>query len=208
MTFKSFVCPYANRPLPSHPKSEGCTVGSCGFNLEPSPLSRRFKRCFLLYTEQFKGQRYGRGAEMTFSNLPRRHREAIVKVFMKASEEDLSAAYRDFYIAFFTILAEDTIVSLPKIQLDPIPYCQCVVCGDVDETRSLFVPQSGLLPPGYGYCSYRCFQLKPPPIIALERILEVDFRLLSDNLEFETIRNRPKFVWNLITWVLGGMPLK
>lgn len=198
---KHFICPYAGAELKTP-----CSVGSCYFNLNDNPISRSFKRCFLNYQESLRYNPFAvaKKQDFDFNNLPQAQRNQIVASFFDLNEGDLGKVSANFYTSLFSILAEDALVGLRKVQLDPVPFRQCAVCGQ--ESERLFYPRS-ILPSGYGYCSYPCFQLKPPPILALERNMEVDFKDLVEALEEQNTQTRTQFYRQLVDWVFGSTPI-
>ena len=203
----AFNCPYANVPLCS-----SCEVGSCNFNLADKPISNIYDRCFLKYLDTLRtstgvGQKLKQQAlpENDFTRLSQRHREEIATFFLDISSKEVGQAYSDFYTSMFSLIAQDILVSLHKVLLDPVPYRQCCVCGQACDT--LWYPDSNTLPDGFGYCSYACYQQKSPPILMLERTLEVNYRELAEKLEFDLLKSRPRFVSNLVHWVFAQTPM-
>jgi hypothetical protein len=199
-----FTCPYSGC-APHAP----CEVSSCSFNLANKPVATIYNRCFLFYLEALRvnptGQKKSTTFDVDFTKIPRHQREEIASFLLDVTEREVMQSYAEFYTSMFSLIAQDLLVSLRKRQLDPIPYKQCIVCGRSDEP--LWYPQSGSLPDGYGYCSYACYQLKSPPLLNLERMLEIDYRELAEKLEFDLLKSRPKFVLNLIHWVFGRTPM-
>lgn len=200
----SFTCPYSKAPLESP-----CEVTSCNFNLEDNSISRAYKRCFLNYTESLRYNPLAikKNVEYDFNKLPQEQKNQIVGLFFNMTTDEVDKKTREFYISLFSVFAEDVLLSLRKHQIDPVPYRQCVVCAG--ECDSLFYPKSGILPPGWGYCTYSCYQLKPPPILTLEKNLSLEFLELIRGLEleYESSHSRAKFVRQLVQWVLGDSPM-
>ena len=192
----AFICPYSGCKL-----GKSCEVKSCNFNLSDVPIAKHYRRCFLYYNEFLRTNKQPKsGVDSDFTKIPKHQREEIASFLLSADSKEVTQSYSEFYTSMFSLIAQDILVSMRKVQLEPIPYKQCVVCGQQDD---LWFPQAGTLPDGYGYCSYACFQLKPPPLLALERTLEVDYRELVEKLEFDLLKSRPKFVSNLIHWVFS-----
>ena len=201
-----FECPYAKTTL-----QRACEVASCSFNLsEHSPLSRYYKRCFLNYVEKgIQNPNHLASIEQAqFSRLSRSQKKSLLKAFFHIKDEEIDHAQRTFYLSFFSILLQALLLELPRGTLSPVPYEQCVVCGvSADEGPfPFFYPKGGALPSGHGYCSWSCYQLKPPPIVVLERILDVDFRHLVAHQDLpQTLRKESV---SLITyWLFSGVPL-
>lgn len=201
-----FECPYAKSPL-----IKACEVASCSFNLpQNSSLSRYYKRCFLNYVEKgVKNPNHLASLEQAqFSRLSLAQKQTLIKAFFGVREESIDHAQRTFYVSFFTILMQDLLLEVPRGTLSPVPFEQCVVCGGAHDEGSpgFFYPKGGALPPGHGYCSWGCYQLKPPPIIVLERILDVDFGHLVAHQELaQTLKKQSV---SLITfWLFTGVPL-
>lgn len=204
-----FICPYANKPLAHAP----CEVQSCNFNLDNTPIALVYRRCFLLYSKSLSHNPNAQNIlgdppdpTLNFSDEPKAWREKIIEGFFTVKETEFKKSYADFYTSVFSVIAQDILVSLPKTHMDPLPYRQCVVCG-TSEVKPLWYPKGGALPDGWGYCGFNCYQLKPPPLVAMERVLEVDFEHVVKGLDFDILRSRPKFVKNLIRWVLGPTPM-
>lgn len=201
-----FECPYAKMPL-----HRACEVSSCSFNLpEASPLSRYYKRCFLNYVE--KGVQNPNHLacieQAQFSKLSVTQKKSLLKAFFQAKDDDLDHAQRTFYLSFFSIVLQDLLLEIPRGTLQPVAYEQCVVCGvSCEESeRAFFFPKGGALPSGQGYCSWSCYQLKPPPIIVLERILDVDFKHIVGHDELQHALKQESV--SLITyWLFTGVPL-
>lgn len=192
-----FVCLYSRKPL-----ARACEVGSCNYNLDPTPLGRTYKRCLLNYFESLRHNPFGLKMHRDdFASLPMNQRCQIVSAFFGVPEKDVKKSISKFYASMFTVLVQDAMTDLPKSQLDPVPFKQCCVCGI--ETPRLFYPKRGALPAGFGYCRYACYQLKPPPIIELELALEIDCLDLLQNLEFESNQSRPQFIRQIVQWILG-----
>jgi hypothetical protein len=114
-------------------------------------------------------------------------------------------ATSNFYISMFSVLAQDSILFYNKHRLDPVPYKQCAVCGTACD--HLFIPKSGALPAGWGYDRYCCYQLKPPPLLLLEKTLELDTIDMMKNIEHDATQSRAKFVRNLVQWVFSNTPM-
>jgi len=195
-----FICPYSNKRL-----MRACEVSSCNFNLPNIPLSRAYKRCFLNYLDSgnFNPMELER-VSPPFNELPENQRQQIIAAFFEIDRTDVMAVKGNFYLSFLSIITQEALSSSAKRQLAPVPYRQCAICGT--ESKSLFLPPSGCLPAGYGYCSYKCYQLKPPPLLTLEQLLEIDYQELVQNPEF-SVKNRARFVRYLIEWVLSDIPM-
>lgn len=202
----TFICPYANLPLP---ECRPCAVGSCSFNLADIPLSRAYSRCFLRYVKATGHNPHSVDdvEQAEYGALPLPYREQIAKLFLDFSvEQDVEEAKRSFYIALFSIMTQDTTVTLTKKQHSPVPYRQCCVCGVASET--LWFPKGGVLPSGYGYCSWSCWQETPPPLLALMKTLEVDYQDMTENFPFpHGQKSRLAFIMHLTRRVLGDAPL-
>ena len=200
----TFVCPYSSLPIP---EGRCCEVGSCTFNLEDVPVSSPYRRYFLRYVKatNFNPYQIDELEQVEYGLLPREHKEQIALMFLDL--EDAGDAKRSFYMAIFSIMAHDTTVSLPKRMLDPVAYRQCSVCGL--ESDCLWVPKAGILPSGWGYCSWNCWQLLPPPLLSIMMILEVDFEDLARNLPFpHGQKSRLVFANHLTQWVMGEACLR
>jgi len=202
----TFVCPYVNLPLL---ESRPCAVSSCAFNLADIPMSRAYSRCFLKYVKAtgYNPHAIDEVEQIEYGALPLPYREHIAKILLNFNEEgDVEEAKRSFYIALFSIMTQDTTVSLTKRQHSPIPYRQCCVCGTPSD--SLWLPKGGLLPSGYGYCSWACWQEMPPPLLSLMKMLEVDFKDMTDNFPFpHGQKSRLAFITHLTRRVFGDAPL-
>jgi len=195
-----FKCPYAKLPL-----TRPCEVGSCCYNLADNPVSKQSMRCFLHYCDGVR-RRPGLGKnEHDFGAYPQDKKNKLAAQFFNVSLEEVDRINSEFYVSLFSVFAEDVSVALRKHQLDPVPYKQCVVCGN--ESDNLFIPK-GVLPSGYGYCSYGCFQMKPPPVILIEKNMDLDFAEFVGAMEHESHQGRAKFVRQLVEWVLGNTPLR
>jgi hypothetical protein len=199
-----FICPYVNILL-----DRPCAVESCSFNLADIPIGKAYRRCFLNYVKStgFNPYKKDELEQAEFGLLPLSYREQIAKILLNFKPEDELAAKRTFYISLFSIMAHDTTVSLAKKQHSPLPYRQCCVCGNVNE--KLWLPKGGILPSGYGYCSWACWQETPPPLLALTRTLEVDFADLLKNIPFpHGQKSRLTFILHLTRWIFGESSLK
>lgn len=195
----SFICPYSNLPIP---EGRHCEVGSCSFNLEDVSISKTYKRCFLNYVKAtgHNPHQIDDLEQVEYNFLPPEYKEQIALMFLGL--KDGQEAKHAFYIAIFSIMANDTTASLAKKKLDPVPYRQCCACGQ--PTEDLWTPSSGILPSGWGYCSWGCWQMLPPPIIYLMRILDVDFEELIRNIPYpQGQKSRLVFINHLAQWVLG-----
>ncbi len=205
MATEEFICPYASAPLlPERP----CEVESCSFNLADIALSRAYRRCFLNYVKATSHNPYKRDEleQIEFGNLPLHYREHIARLLLDLKEEDEVETKRTFYMALFSIMTHDTTVSLTKRQHSPVTYRQCCVCGSAE--NPLWFPKGGILPSGYGYCSWSCWQEYPPPLLALTKILEVDFAEMTKNLPFpHGQKSRLIFTLHLVRWIFGETSL-
>ena len=123
------------------------------------------------------------------------------------SPSDVEKKSREFYTSLFSVFSEDVLLELKRHQIDPVLYTQCAVCGS--SGKELFYPKSKILPVGWGYCRYACYQLKPPPILLLEKNLGIDFLDLIKALrsEYESSQSRAKFARHLAQWVFGDTPM-
>ena len=196
-----FICPYANKEL-----ATPCTVDSCNFNMGQTPLADTYRRCFLNYIEALRYNPAGKSdLGDQYGSLPLRQRAQLISNFFGISEREVMKSNGEFYSSMFSIIAQDTNFFQNKFQLDPVPYRQCAVCGE--ESDRLFIPQSGALPPGWGYCGYTCYLLKPPPFLVIEKSLELDISDLMKNLEYDNSDSRAKFVRQIILWVFGNIPM-
>jgi hypothetical protein len=198
-----FICPYVNLPI-----ERPCTVESCSFNLANVAISRAYLRCFLNYVKATGHNPYKRDEleQVEFGSQPLSYREHIARILLDLKPEDETEAKRTFYISLFSIMAHDTTVSLAKKQHSPVPYMQCCVCGST--TEELWFPKGNVLPSGYGYCSWACWQESPPPLLALTKTLEVDFSDLTQNIPFpHGQKSRLVFTLHLTRWILGEASL-
>ena len=200
MKQSEFICPYSNMRL-----TRSCTVSSCCYQLNDNQHSNQYNRCFLKYTNEVRNRATLVKGDHDFNNFPQDKKNRIAAQFFDISLEEVSKINSEFYIALFSVFAEDVSVSLRKQQLDPVPFVQCAVCGT--ESEELFIPK-GTLPSGYGYCSYSCFQMKPPPILLIEKNMDLDFLEFVGAMEHESFQGRAKFVRQLVEWVLGSTPLR
>jgi len=186
-----------------------CGVESCSFNLADIPISRAYRRCFLNYVQAtgHNPHKLDDLEQVEYGALPLAYREQIARLLLGLKPEDEAEAKRTFYMSLFSIMTHDTTVSLTKRQHAPVAYCQCCVCGTPSE--HLWYPKGAVLPPGYGYCSWACWQENPPPFLALIRSLEVDFLDMIRNLPFpHGQKSRLIFTMHLTRWVFGDTPLK
>lgn len=143
--------------------------------------------------------------QVEYNFMPVEQREQVALLFLDLEEG--SEANRAFYIAIFSLMANDMTVSLSKRKLAPVPYKQCCVCGQT--TDALWLPKSGTLPSGWGYCSWSCWQMLPPPILYFMRILDVDFEELIRKIPYpHGQRSRTVFTDHLTQWVLGNTSLR
>ena len=206
MATDSFICPYIGIPLPSN---RSCEVESCSFCLADVPLSRAYRRCFLNYVKATGHNPYKLDdlEQVEYGALPLSYREHISRLLLDFKQQEEADAKRTFYMSLFSIMTQDTTVSLAKRQHSPVLYRQCCVCGlSCDD---LWLPKGGALPSGYGYCSWSCWQEAPPPLIALMRLLEVDFADMTKNIPFpHGQRSRLTFTNHLTRWVFGETPLR
>ena len=200
-TDDAFICPYVGQTvLPDRP----CSVESCSFNLANVPISRAYRRCFLNYVRATGYNPYKRDEleQVEYATLSLFYREQITKILLDIRQEDESAIKRTFYMSLFSIMAHDTTISLAKKQHAPIPYQQCCVCGQSSD--QLWFPKGNVLPSGYGYCSWSCWQSSPPPLLALTEILETDFAEMTKNLPFpHGQKSRLTFCQHLTRWIFG-----
>lgn len=206
MSQRVFECPYARAPL-----TKACEVTSCSFNMPGhSGLSKYYRRCFLNYVEKgVQNPNHLTTIEQAqFSKLSLTQKKSLIKAFFNVNEENIHHAQRTFYLSFFSILLQDILLELPRSVLKPVPYSQCAVCGVMDDAdqSKFFYPKGGALPDGYGYCSWNCYQTKPPPILVLESILEVDFRLLVEHQDLAQVLKKGS-VPLLTYWLFTGVPL-
>lgn len=202
----TFICPYAKLPLPV---DRPCAVGSCSFNLSDIPLSRAYGRCFLKYVKStgYNPHAIDEVEQVEYGTLPLPYREQIAKLLLSIKTDgEVEEIKRNFYIALFSIMTQDTAVSLAKRQHDPVIYRQCCICGTACD--NLWYPTGGLLPSGYGYCSWSCWQETPPPLLALMKTLEVDYKDMTDNFPFpQGHKSRLAFITHLTRRVLGDASL-
>jgi hypothetical protein len=206
VTNDSFICPYIDLPLPS---GKSCEVESCSFCLADVPLSRAYYRCFLNYVKAtaYNPHKLDDLEQVEYAVLPISLREQIVRLLLDFKPEDEADAKRTFYMSLFSIMAQDTTISLAKRQHAPVLYRQCCVCGTPSDY--LWFPKHIALPPGHGYCSWHCWQETPPPLLALMRILEVDFLDMTKNIPFpHGQKSKLVFTNHLTRWVLGDTPMK
>lgn len=206
MATGEFICPYTSAPLlPERP----CAVESCSFNLADIPLSRAYRRCFLNYVKATSHNPYKRDEleQAEFGALPLSIREQITKLFLDIKDDEEKETKRTFYMSLFTIMTQDATVSLTKKQHYPVPYQQCCICGIACD--DLWFPKDGVLPSGYGYCSWSCWQELPPPLLSLTKMLEVDFTEMTKNLQYpHGQKSRLIFTQHLIQWIFGETSLK
>jgi len=197
-----FKCPYAEAEL-----RRPCEVGSCNFNLADSHISRTYKRCFLNYQESLRYNPFALEKDKSFdyNALPLKQKHQLVASFFNTNSLEVDRVHGEFYASIFAVMVEDTVVGLKRQRLSPVPFKQCAVCGN--ECDHLYYPKSNALPEGYGYCAYTCFQLKPPPVLVVEKNLEVDFFDLLKALAAETTQDRPRFVRQIVDWILSRTPL-
>lgn len=206
MSKQVFECPYAQAPL-----TRACEVSSCSFNLPgDSNLSKYYRRCFLNYVEKgIQNPNHLASIEQAqFSKLSPCQKKSLLKAFFQVQESDLDHAQRTFYLSFFSILIQDILLEIPRVVLKPVPFRQCAVCGAMDDEDhpEFFYPKGGALPHGYGYCSWNCYQLKPPPVLILEELLDIDFRLLVEHQDLAQALKRGS-VPLLAYWLFTGVPL-
>ena len=201
----TFICPYVGVELPLN---KSCSVDSCSFNLADVPVAKVYRRCFLNYVKAtgHNPHKLENLEQVEYGSLPVPYREQIARILLNLTPEDEANAKRTFYISLFSILAHDTTIAITKRQHDPIPYQQCCICGRSD--TQLWYPKGGILPSGYGYCSWNCWQEYPPPMLALMKIIEVDFKELFKNLSFQGYESRLIFTKHLIQWVFGISAIK
>ena len=193
------ICPYSEQEL-----LKACEVGSCCFNLEDKAVSTLYRRCFLYYKKLITNNVYKIDAldQAEYQNLPKKLREQIVSLFLDLDAESVGHAKSNFYFSLFSILSQDTVINLPKKQLAPVLYKQCCVCGC--ESDTLYFPKSRTLPDGWGYCGWSCYQEMPPPLLAIEKILELSLNEMTKSLKFQGFKNRVSYVKNLTTWIIGS----
>lgn len=196
-----FACPYSNLEL-----RRSCEVGSCSYHLADNPAAREHNRCFLAYTDSIRKRPSTSKTDNDFNNFPQDRKNKIAAQFFDVPLEQVEKINSEFYLSLFSVFAEDVSASLRKQHLDPVKFVQCCVCGGEEE--ELFIPKGGVLPSGYGYCSYACFQLKPPPILMLEKNMDLDFAEFVRSMEHESHQGRAKFVRQMAEWVLGTVPLR
>lgn len=200
----SFICPYSNLPIP---EGRHCEVGSCTFNLEDVSISKIYNRCFLKYVKAtgYNPHHIDDLEQVEYNFLAQEHKEQIALMFLDL--KDGTEAKQSFYIAIFSIMANDATISLSKRKLSPVPYRQCCVCGQPND--NLWLPSSGVLPSGWGYCSWSCWQTLSPPLLYLMRILDVDFEDLIRKIPYpHGHRSRLTFTNHLTQWVLGETSLR
>lgn len=206
MVTDSFICPYIKLPLPPN---RSCEVESCSFCLADTSLSRAYRRCFLNYVKATGHNPHKLDAleQVEYGALPLSYREQIAKILLDLKTHEEAEAKRTFYMSLFSIMTQDTTVSLAKRQHSPVAYRQCCVCGLASD--ELWFPKGFALPAGYGYCSWNCWQESPPPLIALMIMLEVDFADMTQNLPYpHGQRSRLTFITHLTRWVFGDTPLR
>lgn len=202
MQCDSFLCPYSKKAL-----TRPCEVGSCTYNLSPaSNLSLAYQRCFLKYLKETTHNPFKIESveAMEFARLPIKYREQIVQIFFpeEASCQGLRRATSSFYVTLFSILAQEATAAVSRSELDPVPFEQCAVCGQSHDDLWFPTPGTTPLPEGWGYCSWGCYQKKPPLVLSLEAGMEVEFDSLLLNFSFDLIKSRPKFLAQLTAWVL------
>ena len=205
VTESTFICPYVKCPLPHN---KPCAVESCSFNLADVPISRIYKRCFLNYVKAMGFNPYKREEmeQIEFPSLSIAYREQITKILLDLKDDDDINIKKMFYMSLFSIMTQDATASLTKKYHSPAIYEQCCVCGQV--TDSLWLPRSGILPSGYGYCSWNCWQALPPPLLTLIKNLEVDFLDMINNIFFpQGQKSRFMFTQHLTQWILGETSL-
>jgi len=197
---QEFTCPYSKLPL-----TRPCEVSSCSYNLDDTTASRSSLRCFLHYCDGVRKRPGASKGEHDFGSYAPERKIKLAASFFGKSVEEVEKLNVSFYTSLFSVFAEDAAVELRKHQLDPVPFAQCAVCGS--ECDKLFIPK-GVLPSGYGYCSYGCFQMKPPPVLLIEKNTDLDFGEFVAAVEHESVNGRARFVRQLLEWVLGSMPLR
>ena len=205
----SFICPYANLPLE---KDRPCEVDSCGFNILShakgtygEKIARTYLGCFLNYVKATQWNPFKVAALGEFSTLSLPLREHLASLFLGMKEEEVIKAKRTFYFSLFSLLSEESAsaASVPKRQHAPVPYRQCAVCGNSDVP--LWFPKSGLLPNGYGYCSWACWQTLPPPLLSLEHATAsgIPFSDMTQTVTFQGNHSRLQYVKHLVFNILG-----
>jgi hypothetical protein len=200
MKQSDFTCPYSKMRL-----HRPCSVSSCSYNLDDNPASNTYNRCFLNYTAEVRTRANLIKGEFDFNNFSQDKKNKVAAQFFDIPIEEVAKVNSEFYVSLFSVFAEDVSVALKKQQLDPVPYRQCCVCGT--ECDELFILKS-VLPAGWGYCSYGCFQMKPPPILLIEKNMDLDFLEFVGAMEHESYQGRAKFVRQLIEWVLGNSAMR
>lgn len=196
----NFTCPYVNLEL-----RQNCGVTSCNYNLPDNNQTIPYKRCFLNYTDTIRNRPGAAKNEHDFQAFTQEKKNKIASQFLEITLDEVEQVNSNFYLALFSVFAEDVAISLCKHQLDPVPFEQCVVCGSGED--ELFYPE-GVLPSGYGYCSYSCFQLKPPPILMVEKNMNLEFIDFISAIKHQTNQSRAKFVRQLSEFVLGNTPMR
>ncbi len=199
-----FICPYIKMPL-----TRPCEVSSCTFNLSDTKLGHVYKRCFLNYSRSTSYNPYKKEIleKAEFSVLPTAQREFIATLLLNIKDEDKTEYKRLFYTSLFSVMTQDTTISLVKKCLDPVPYRQCCFCGVATDT--LWFPVGNLLPPGFGYCSWNCWQDSPPPILSLTKMFEVDFiDLLKKLIAPLNKKARNLFMRHILLWIFGDSSIK
>jgi len=205
----TFICPYANLPLENE---RPCKVGSCGFNLlehamgtTGEHLVTAYLGCFLNYVKATQWNPFKVSSLKEFSDLPISLREHLASLFLGMKDEEVVRAKRTFYFSLFTLMTEESAssASLAKRQHAPIPYRQCVVCGTSEVP--LWFPKGGVLPNGYGYCGWNCWQALPPPLLALEHATTsgIPFSEMTQSVNFQGNHSRLQYVKHLIFNILG-----
>jgi len=172
--------------------------------LNDNAAGRLHKRCFLNYAESIRNKPQALKNEHDFQAFSSEKKIKVAADFFDLTVSQVEGINNAFYVSLFSIFAEDAIVSLKKHQLDPVLYRQCAVCGNAED--KLYYPDS-MLPPGFGYCTYNCYQLKPPPILLIEKNLDLDFIDFIRSMEYESPQSRAKFIRQLVDWVLGSTPM-
>jgi hypothetical protein len=202
VTTQEFKCPYSGVAL----GDRSCTVASCSYNLNDNPAANVYNRCFLNYTAEVRIRANLIKGEFDFNNFSQEKKNKVAAQFFDISPGEVEKVNSEFYISLFSVFAEDVSVALRKHQLDPVPFKQCCVCGS--ESDELFIPKGGILPKGFGYCSYGCFQMKPPPILLIEHNMDLDFLEFIEAMEHQSHQGRAKFVRQLVEWVLGNSAMR
>jgi hypothetical protein len=184
-------------------------VESCSFNLADIPLAKAYRRCFLNYVKATSHNPFRREEleRSEFGALPLSMREHIARLLLDMAPSAESEAKRMFYVALFSVMAHDCAVSLAKRQHAPVAYRQCCACGTPSE--DLWFPKGGVLPEGSGYCSWSCWQERPPPLLELERTIGVDLGGLLQSLPFpHGQKSRLNFALHLARWLLGDIAVQ